>query len=168
MRRATILAQDAEDGADGAADIEVRGAIQRIEQHAVLAFGGVVAAQDHRLFILLRGHDGDAFAAAERAQQDVVGDHIELLLLFALHVLVADRAEHIIQPRAAHMRCNHLGGDRQRRQDPGKLAAGLGIARLLLQDVSLQRDDLGGAGGRIGGRIDHGGHAARALCNIGW
>ena len=105
------------------------------------------AAQDHRLFVLLRGHDRDAFAPAERAQQDVVGDHVELLLLFALHVLVADRAEHVLEARAAHLRGDHLRGDRQRRQDPGQLAAGFGIARLLLQDVRLQGDDVGGAGG---------------------
>ena len=37
IARAPILAQDAEDRADAAADVEVRRAIERIEQHAVLA-----------------------------------------------------------------------------------------------------------------------------------
>jgi hypothetical protein len=111
---AAILQQDAEDGSDRAADIEVRRAVERIEQHAVLALLRIVIAQDDGLFILFRGDDRDTFATAQRTQQDLVGDHVQLLLLFALHVLIADRTEHIVEPGTTHVRRNHLCGNRQR------------------------------------------------------
>ena len=41
-RRATVLPQDAEDGADCAAHIEIGRPVERIEQHAVLAVAGLV------------------------------------------------------------------------------------------------------------------------------
>ena len=57
----------------------------------------------------------------------------------------ADRAEHVLEPRAPHLRGDHLGGDRQRREDPRERAGRLGVVGLLLQDVGLQRDELAGA-----------------------
>jgi hypothetical protein len=74
--------QDREDGADRQVDVDVAGAVQRIEghQHAADAAGGLEGVQ------LLRGEGGDGRAGLERVRQDVVGDQVELLLLFVLHV----------------------------------------------------------------------------------
>ncbi|MFO1427479.1 MAG: hypothetical protein U1F11_11020 [Steroidobacteraceae bacterium] len=122
-------------------DVEVRGAVERVEQHAVAALTLRVLADDDRLLVLLGGDDRDAFAPAERAQQYLVGDDVELLLLLALHVLAADVAEHVLEPRAPHLVGDHLGGDGQRREDPGEGALGLGMLALLLEHVCLQRHD---------------------------
>ena len=130
-----------------AADVEIRRAVERIEQHAIFPLAAESRAQDHRLLVLLGRDDRDAFAAAERAQQNLVGDDVELLLLLALHVLAADRAEHVVEARAPHVRRDHLRRDRERREDPRERAGGLGVVLLLLQDVGLQRDEAVVAGG---------------------
>ena len=70
-----------------------------------------IFSDDDRLLVLLRGDDRNAFAAAERAQQDLVCDDVELLLLLALHIFVSDGAEHVVEPRAPHVCGDHLGRD---------------------------------------------------------
>ncbi len=57
------------------------------------------------------------------------GDDVELLLLLALDVLITDRAEHIVEPRARRT-CGAIifAEIAERRQDPGELTARLGIA----------------------------------------
>ena len=84
------MRQNAENGADTAADVEVRRAVQGIEKHAIAGNAAALIPQDHRLLVLLRGHDGHALAAAERAHQDIVRKHVELLLHLALHILGAN------------------------------------------------------------------------------
>jgi hypothetical protein len=59
-------------------------------------------AQNHRLLVLLGSNDGDTLTAAERAEEDIVREHVELLLHLALHVLGPDTAENVLQPRPAH------------------------------------------------------------------
>jgi len=144
IARPAIVPQDAEDGADAAAHVEIRGAVERIEQHAVAPFAVRRLAQDHGLLVLLRSHDGDAFALGEEPEQHLVRDHIELLLLLALHVLGARGTQHVVEPGAAHLRGDHLRRDGQRGENPRERPRRLGKALMLLQDVSLQGDE--GAG----------------------
>jgi hypothetical protein len=141
VRALRIVAQDAEDGTDAAADVEVRGSVERIEQHAVAALPARVSADDDRLLVLLRGDDGHALAPAQQAQQHVVRDHVELLLLLALHVAAARLAEHVLEPRAAHLVADDLRGDGHRREDPRQRARGARDARLLGEQVALDGDD---------------------------
>ena len=140
-RRPPIVGEDAENGPDPAADIEVRGAVERIEQDAVARNPFAILAQDHRFLVLFRCDDGDAFPPPQRAQQDLVGEHVELLLHLALHVLRPDAAEYVLEARAAHLVRDDFGRNRQRREDPGEGPGGLRIARLLLQDMPLQGHD---------------------------
>jgi len=70
---------------------------ERVEQHAVAVLHRTGRADDHRLLVLLRGDDRHALAPAEQAQQDVVRDHVQLLLLLALHVARAGLAEHVLE-----------------------------------------------------------------------
>jgi len=57
---------------------------------------------NHRLLVLLGGDDRHALAATEQPQQHVVRDHVELLLLLALHVARADVGR--ARPRGAQQR----------------------------------------------------------------
>jgi hypothetical protein len=117
---AIVVAQDAEYRADAAADIQIRGAVERVEQHAIAAHALLVLAQNHRLLVLLGSDDRDPLAAAEGREQHLVRDHVEFLLNLTLHIFLADAAEHVLQSRAAHLVGDDLRGDRQRRQDPRK------------------------------------------------
>ena len=55
---------------------------------------------------------GDPFAAAQGPEQDVVGDDVELLLLLALHVLVADTCLLYTSDAADERSSVDLGGRR--------------------------------------------------------
>jgi hypothetical protein len=116
--RAAIMRQDAENRSHAAADVEIRRAVERIEQNAVARDALVVLAQDHRLLVFLRRHDGDALAAAQGSQQHLVGKDVELLLHFALNVFAAHTAEHIFQTRAPHLVGDDFRRNGQRGKDP--------------------------------------------------
>src|SRR5690606_18837860 len=146
LRGTPVLAQDAEDGADAAGDVEVRGTVERIEHHAVACLAVIGIAQDQRLLVLLGGDHGHALPAPEVADQDLVGDDVELLLRLALHVHLPGVAQHVLEAGAAHLCGDHLGGDRQRREYPGECTGGLGGSLLLLQDVRLDGDERADAG----------------------
>ena len=74
-------------------------------------------------------------AVAEARHQDVVGDDVELLLRLAVDVGAAVVAEHVFDAGVAHLGGDRLGGERERRQDPGQVARGRRVARFLVEDV---------------------------------
>src|SRR5690606_23003470 len=140
---APVLSQDAEDRPDGSADVEVRRAVERIEQHAIAPRASALVADDDGLLVLLGCDDRDALASPERAQQDLVRDYVELLLRLALHVGRPDLAEDVDEPCPAYFRRDDLRRDRQRGEDPGQRVAVVGPIGLLLENVALQRRDVG-------------------------
>ena len=79
-------AQDREDGADRDVDVDVGRAVERVEQQQVLA-ARVVRRDRPRLLHLLGGERGEVAAPFVRLEQDLVRQHVELLLRLALHVL---------------------------------------------------------------------------------
>jgi hypothetical protein len=92
-RRAVLLVpQHREDGAHRNVDVGVRGAIERIEREQVAA-AGVLRRHCIRLLELLGHHAGEQPAPLAAADHDLVGQHVELLLGLALHVLAAVLAE---------------------------------------------------------------------------
>ena len=99
--RVGLAAEDREDGADADVDVDVAGAVERVEDDDVLAVLRGRAATTIGLVVLLGGHDGDVAAAAQAVQQRLVGEHVELLHGFALDVLLAGGAEDVGQAGAA-------------------------------------------------------------------
>ena len=85
--------QHREDGADRHIHVDVGRAVERIEQQQVFALRVAMRNLIER-FHLFRGHGGQVAAVLVGFEQDFVGDHIQLLLGFALHVAGAGRAEH--------------------------------------------------------------------------
>ena len=131
-------AQHAEDGADVDVDVDVGRAVERIEDDDVPARLDR-AVEGDRLFVLFADQRGDGVAQAEAVQQRLVGVDVELLLLLALHVGLAEGAEHVAQARRANLRFDHLGRQRNAAEQPTEAAAGLADLLLLLQDVLLHR-----------------------------
>nr|GFC25452.1 hypothetical protein [Tanacetum cinerariifolium] len=79
-------AVDAENGADADIDVNIARPVERVDGHYVLAL--VIAGLNH--VIVLLGDDGADFAAVAQGPDETdVGDYIELLLVFALHILAA-------------------------------------------------------------------------------
>jgi hypothetical protein len=91
--------------------------------------------------LFLRRHRAETTAVIERLDDDLVGQHIELLLHLALHVHVARRAEDVDQSRHCALVGDHLAGQRHVVQDARQLARGVRESSLLLDDESLDGDD---------------------------
>ena len=100
LRDALGAAQDREDGAHRHVHVDVGGAIQRVEQQEIFPLG--IAMRDCIGVVhFLRGHGGKVAAPFVGLEQDLVGDHVELLLDLALHVLGLGAAEHAREPALA-------------------------------------------------------------------
>ena len=77
----------------------------------------------------------------ERLDDDLVRNHIELLLHLALHIDVAGGAKDIHESGASHLVRNHLAGQGHVVEDAGQFTGGLGEHALLLDDETFDGDD---------------------------
>src|SRR5262245_49009193 len=89
---------------------------------------GAVALDNHRLGILLGGHDGDAAARAETMDEGLIGEDVELLHRFALHVLLTGAAEDVGQAGAADTVGDDLGGQGNAGKQPREFALACGAS----------------------------------------
>ena len=84
------LGQDGKNRADGNIDIDVGRTVQRVEQHQIAA---VFMAGDEAVFFLA-GQPRHLRVLPQRVYQQIIGQHVEFFLFFALHVAAARRTEH--------------------------------------------------------------------------
>ena len=118
-----LAAQDREDGADRDVDVDVARPVEWIEDDDVLAVLPITL-DDDGFFVFLRSHNGHVASVAETLEKCVIGDDVELLHDFALHILAAGSARDIGQPGPADLIGNDFGRQRDAREKPGELAAG--------------------------------------------
>ena len=131
---------DAEDRPDRGVDVDVGGAVERIEEDHVLA-GAVLRGNRDHLLVFFRPHHADPAGELEGLLDRFIGEDVELLLLLALHVSVLRRAQDVHQPRPANGRRDQLGGEGDVVEQAGELARGIGEVPLLVQDESLDGGD---------------------------
>ena len=137
-----VAAEDRENRADADVDVDVAGAVERIEDDDVFP-ELAIALDDHGIFVFFRRHDGHVAAVAQKLQQRLIRDDVELLDLLALDVRFARDADDAGQSRAANLSRDDLGGQRDSGQQPGELAAGARmVSALHLQDVLLDGQKL--------------------------
>ena len=101
--------QHREDGADRNVDINVAGAVQRIENQQVSAFR-VLTGNLVGIVHFFGRHAGQVTAPLVGFQQDFVGNHVEFLLHLALHVLGAHAAQHAAQCTLGYLMADFLTG----------------------------------------------------------
>ena len=106
--RSVGTAQDGEDSAHANVDINVGRAIERVENHDILATFRTVDGD--RLFVLFRHQESYTLAGPQTMENRLVSIHIQFLLRLALNVDGARRTEDVDQPRAADFGLDHLGG----------------------------------------------------------
>src|SRR6185437_4643823 len=134
---------DGEDGADVDVDVDVGGAVERVEDDDVSARLRV-GVDDDGLFVFFADKCGHAVAATEDVEENFVGVDVELLLDLALHVDGANGTESVTEAAPTDFGFDHLGGQRDAAEQPAEGAAGLGKVLLLAPDVLLHgRDHLG-------------------------
>ncbi|MNY34628.1 hypothetical protein D3C86_1689830 [compost metagenome] len=135
--------QHRDDGADRRVDVDVGGAVQRVEQDQV--FTRRISRRLDRVHFLGR-HASHGRAGQQHVRQDVVGDDVELLLLLVLHV---DDA-----------RCAQRPDQGPARNDLADLDAGGGGGRQGLGQALRQSER-----GQVGGEVDAGGHGGLQSCH---
>ena len=130
-----------EDRADGAVDVEVRGAVERVDEDDVLprrGRDGLVLGEAGREVHLL-GDDGrDELPVGEGLEEDVVREGVELLLLLALDVRPAGGTEDLGEARAGEDARDPLPRERELREEGGELAGRLRVAALGLEEVAVE------------------------------
>ena len=113
----------------------LRGAVERVDGHHVLAL--VVAGLNHLLVLL--GDDGADFAAvAQGADEADVGNDVELLLVFALHVLAAVGAGNVDEAGAVDFAVYDFCGQRNVAQQLRQFSRGVGKILLLAHDETVE------------------------------
>lgn len=94
---------DAKDGANGDAAVDVARAIERVKADDVAALERSILDKDG-LLVLLAHEDRRLAGRPERVDKDLVGEHVELLDLFALHVRRTGKTRHVRKTRLADER----------------------------------------------------------------
>ena len=145
-----------EDRADAEIDVDVAGAVDGIIDEQVFALGIAVRDEVDGLH-LLRGQRGEIAAPFIGVEQDLVGDHVELLLDLALHVLAAEAAEHAAELALVHRMADRLAGARHDLDQQAQLRRQVAALPLLLDEETAQGDAAGRAHGKpvwaiVGGR----------------
>ncbi len=128
-----------EDGTDGNVHVDVRRAVQRIVEEYILARVPLLG-NGYRITFFLRRHHAHASREADGLLDRLVGDNIELLLLFALHVSRAEGTEHVHQAGPSHIPGDHLRRECDVVEQISEVAGGLGVHPLLLEDEPLDRN----------------------------
>ena len=123
-------AQDGEDAADRDVDADIGRAVERIEQQQIAAVG---AARHVGVFKLLGGDAGPVAALVDHVEEDVVGQNVQFLLLFALHVARAGVAHGAGHGAAVHFVGDRLAGGADVGHQRGEDAAAAEAALLLHQ-----------------------------------
>ena len=131
-------AQHREDRTHRHVDVDVGRAIERIEREQVLAALVARRERDRRL-VLLRDHAGELAAPVRGAQEDLVGEHVELLLFLALHVGAAVAAEHVGERAVGDRARDRLAGLGDLQDEGVELAGGLGVAAAVFDQVFGER-----------------------------
>ena len=102
---------------------------------------GVVGRDRNDVLVLLAAHDADPAGVLETVLDGLVGEHVELLLLFALDVAAALRAQDVDQAGAADRGRDDLGGERDVVQQIRQLARRLGVSIFLVENEPLDGRD---------------------------
>ncbi|MND67602.1 hypothetical protein D3C80_590220 [compost metagenome] len=128
--------QHREDGAHRHVDVDVGGAVQRVEHQQVGAFR-VLAGDLVGVVHFLGRHAGQVAAPLVGFQQDFVGHHVQFLLHFALHVLGTHAAEHAAQRALGHRMADLLARARDDLDEEAQIGRRV-VASGLLDQVATQ------------------------------
>ncbi|MNY12923.1 hypothetical protein D3C86_1460290 [compost metagenome] len=131
--------QHREDRADRHVHVDIRRAVERIEQQQVLTLRVAVRDLVERVHFL-RGHRRQVAAPLVGVEQHFIGDDVQLLLGLALHIAGAGRAEHAREGALAHGVGNGLAGARHHLDQQPELRLDRVVLALLLDQIAGEAD----------------------------
>ena len=133
------LLEHAEDGADRHVDVDVGRAIQGVEHQQVFALR-ITVGHHVDAFHFLGSHGCQVAAPFVGFDQGFIGDDVQLLLHFALHVFAAGGAHDVTQLALVHGKADALAGAGDDFQQQTQLAGDQAVHALLLDQVAGQAD----------------------------
>ena len=126
-------AQDRENRADGNVHVDVGRAVERIKHQQILALR-ISGRNGIDIIHFLGSHRGQVACPFGRFDENFVGDDVQFLLGFALHVLAARAAQHADQRTLVDIVCDLFAGDHDVADQAGKIAARARNGALLFDD----------------------------------
>ncbi len=135
----TLVLEDRENGANADVDVDVGRAIKGVKQQQVFALR-VVQGHGVHVVHLFRGHARQVAAPFVGFDQHLVGDDVQLLLDFALHVLAAGGAQHVTQSALVDADGDALASTGDHFDEQAQLRGQLGSATLLFDQVLREAD----------------------------
>ncbi len=120
-------------------DVDVAGAVQRVEHQQVFALG-VAVGHDVDAFHLFAGHGRQVAAPFVGFNQGFVGDDVQLFLHFALHVFAAGGAHDFAQLAFVHGKADALAGAGNHFQQQAQLRGDAAIDPLFFHQVTGKAD----------------------------
>lgn len=133
--------EDAEDGADGDTGVQVGGTVDGVADDGVAGVG-VLVELDH--FLLFFGDEDAALAgAAHRRDEDVIANHVQLLLVVAGGVGGAGQTGQVDQGGATDVVGDGLEGELEGVAQEGEVTRGFGVLGLLLSEEAGESDNVG-------------------------
>ena len=103
------------------------------------------AVEGDGLFVFFAYKRGDGIFQTEAVEERFVGIDVQLLLLLALDVGLADGPVDVVERGQADLGLDHLGGESDAGEEIAEGAAGLADSLLLLLNVLLEGGDHGDA-----------------------
>lgn len=101
--------EDAEDGADRHAGVEVRRAVNRIAHDGISRV--LVLSEDNGIFLFFRDHQTGLAGAAHGRDEDIVANHIQLLLIITGYVRRAGQTLKVDQRGSSDVVGDRLEGE---------------------------------------------------------
>mmetsp|Transcript_102548 Transcript_102548/g.290483 ORF Transcript_102548/g.290483 Transcript_102548/m.290483 type:complete len:247 (+) Transcript_102548:685-1425(+) len=132
---AALLFVDAENGPSADVAVDVAAAVERVERNNEAP--RLRRGHKDGLLILLGDQHGARAAVHQGVDEDVVGQHVQLLLVVACGVHLAREAEQVSDARLAARARRGLAGEGQRHQQQGHL-----VVPSAGHDVPLQGGEL--------------------------
>jgi hypothetical protein len=145
------LPVNAEDRADRDVHVDVRRSIEGVVDDNVIPSRELVGNRDESL-VLFRRQACNQPGMIERPVDDLVREHVELLLGLTVNVLVAGRPHDIDESSLVHLPADHLRGKSDVLEKTGEGAGRSRKLPLLLDEEARNRDNvaLSGHGDRFG------------------
>ena len=130
---------DGKDGTHRHVHVDVGRTVQRIGQHDVLGVAVLLAVEGDEVLLLFRREARHVVPSEEGRADRLVREHVQFLLLLALHVLSARVTQNLVnQTGPVDVTVDDLGCQTDRRQNAAQIAARMRVLCLLLDDEFTQ------------------------------
>ena len=107
----------------GAISVNIRGAVERVDAEDETGIG--TALHNRGLFHFLGDDLSHQSGTSKGAQDNIVRDNVELLLVVAGSILFSGQAEGLVERRAAYLAGDKFGGKRHLRHKMAEIGAQL-------------------------------------------